>query len=371
MILKQAERIVIKIGSSLVTNQGKGLDQDRLSSIAKQIAYLKSEGKTVVLVSSGAIAEGMQRLNWSGCPSELYKLQAAAAVGQMGLVQTYESCFQEYNLHTAQLLLTHEDISDRKRYLNIGSTLGELLELGVVPIINENDSVVTDEIRFGDNDTLAALVTNLIDADALVILTDQAGLYTADPRIDSNAKLLNSVMAEDALIEQMAASTGGSIGRGGMLTKITAAKLAAKGGASTIIASGHEENILIHLAQGESVGTEILTNTEKLAARKQWIAGLQANGSITLDDGAVTALLVDGTSLLPIGVTDTTDNFERGEAVHCMNLKGEEIALGLINYSATETRKILGSTSSEIEPILGYVDEVELINRKNLVLLNQ
>ena len=231
--------------------------------------------------------------------------------------------------------------------------------------------MVTDEIRFGDNDTLAALVTNLIDADALVILTDQAGLYTADPRIDSNAKLLDSVMAEDALIEQMAAATGGLIGRGGMFTKITAAKLAAKGGADTIIASGLEENILIRLAQGEPVGTEILTNTEKLAARKQWIAGLQANGSITLDDGAVTALLVDGTSLLPIGVTDTTDNFERGEAVHCMNLKGEEIALGLINYSATETRKILGRTSSEIKPILGYVDEVELINRKNLILLNQ
>ena len=231
--------------------------------------------------------------------------------------------------------------------------------------------MVTDEICFGDNDTLGALVTNLIDADALVILTDQAGLYTADPRIDSNAKLLNSVMVEDTVIEQMAGGTGGSIGRGGMLTKITAAKLAAKGGANTIIASGHEENILIRLAQGESVGTEILTNTEKLADRKQWIAGLQVNGSITLDDGAVTALLVDGTSLLPIGVTDTTDNFERGEAVHCMNLKGEEIALGLINYSATETRKILGSTSSEIKPILGYVDEMELIHRKNLVLLNK
>jgi len=371
MILKLAQRVVIKIGSSLVTNQGKGLDLARLSSIAKQIAYLKSEGKTVVLVSSGAIAEGMQRLNWSDRPNELYKLQAAAAVGQMGLAQTYESCFYEHKLQTAQLLLTHEDLSDRKRYLNIGSTLGELLDLGVVPVINENDSVVNDEICFGDNDTLAALVTNLIDADALVILTDQAGLYTADPRIDPKAKLLNRVMAEDSVIEQMAGDTGGSIGRGGMLTKITAAKLAAKGGANTIIASGHEENILVRLAQGESVGTEILTNTEKLADRKQWIAGLQVNGSITLDDGAVTALLVDGTSLLPIGVIDTTDNFERGEAVHCINVKGEEIALGLINYSATETRKILGSTSSEIKPILGYVDEVELINRKNLVLLNQ
>ncbi|MGY8848990.1 MAG: glutamate 5-kinase [Burkholderiales bacterium] len=371
MILKQAERVVIKIGSSLVTNQGKGLDIPRLSSIAKQIAFLKNEGKRVILVSSGAIAEGMQRLNWSERPHELYKLQAAAAVGQMGLIQTYESCFQEHKLHTAQLLLTHEDLSDRKRYLNIGSTLGELLDLGVIPIINENDSVVTDEICFGDNDMLAALVTNLIDADALVILTDQNGLYTADPRIDPKAKLLNSVMAEDTMLEQMAGDAGSSIGRGGMLTKIIAAKLAAKGGASTIIASGHEENILVRLTQGESIGTEILTNTEKLADRKQWIAGLQVNGSITLDDGAVTALLVDGTSLLPIGVIDTTANFERGEAVHCVNLKGEEIAIGLINYSATETKKILGNVSSEIKPILGYVDEMELINRSNLVLLNQ
>jgi glutamate 5-kinase len=287
----------------------------------------------------------------------------------MGLIQTYESCFQEHKLHTAQLLLTHEDLSDRKRYLNIGSTIGELLDLGVIPIINENDSVVTDEICFGDNDMLAALVTNLIDADALVILTDQNGLYTSDPRIDPKAKLLNSVMAEDTMLEQIAGDTGSSIGRGGMLTKITAAKLAAKGGANTIIASGHEENILIRLEQGEVVGTEILTNTEKLAARKQWIAGLQINGSITLDEGAVTALLADGTSILSVGVIDTTDNFERGEAVHCMDMKGEEIALGLINYSATETRKILGRTSDEIEPILGYVDEVELINRKNLVLI--
>ncbi len=371
MILKLAEQIVIKIGSSLVTNQGKGLDIPRLSSIAKQIAFLKNEGKKVILVSSGAIAEGMQRLNWSERPHELYKLQAAAAVGQMGLIQTYESCFQEYKLHTAQLLLTHEDLSDRKRYLNIGSTLEELLALGVIPIINENDSVVTDEICFGDNDMLAALVTNLIDADALVILTDQNGLYTADPRIDPKAKLLNSVMAEDTMLEQMAGDAGSSIGRGGMRTKIIAAKLATKGGASTIIASGHEENILIRLAQGESVGTEILTNTEKLAARKQWIAGLQINGSITLDEGAVTALLADGTSILSVGVIDTTGNFERGEAVHCINMKGEEIAIGLINYSAAETRKILGHVSNEIKPILGYVDEMELIHRNNLVLLNQ
>ncbi len=372
MILKQAQRIVIKIGSSLVTNHGQGLDHARLSSIAEQIAYLKEEKKTVVLVSSGAIAEGMQRLNWKKRPHELYKLQAAAAVGQMGLVQAYESCFYNHKLQAAQLLLTHEDLSDRKRYLNARSTLTTLLDMNVVPIINENDSVATDEIRFGDNDTLAALVTNLIEADVLVILTDQAGLYTTDPRIDSKAKLLNRVMVEDPAIEQMAGGTGSSIGRGGMLTKIIAAKHAARSGAHTIIASGHEENILIRLAQGEAVGTQLLTNTKKLAARKQWLADhLQVHGNITLDEGAVKALTVEGKSLLPIGVIETTDNFERGEVVNCINAKGEEIARGLINYSAAETRKILRCASSEIETILGYVDEMELIHRDNLVLLNK
>lgn len=372
MILKQAQRIVVKIGSSLVTNHGQGLDHARLSSIAEQIAYLKEEKKTVVLVSSGAIAEGMQRLNWKKRPHELYKLQAAAAVGQMGLVQTYESCFYNHKLQAAQLLLTHEDLSDRKRYLNARSTLTTLLDMNVVPIINENDSVATDEIRFGDNDTLAALVTNLIEADVLVILTDQAGLYTTDPRIDSKAKLLNRVMVEDPAIEQMAGGTGSSTGRGGMLTKIIAAKHAARSGAHTIIASGHEENILIRLAQGEAVGTQLLTNTKKLAARKQWLADhLQVHGNITLDEGAVKALTVEGKSLLPIGVIETTDNFERGEVVNCINAKGEEIARGLINYSAVETRKILRCASSEIETILGYVDEMELIHRDNLVLLNK
>ena len=372
MILKQAQRIVVKIGSSLVTNHGQGLDHARLSSIAEQIAHLKEEKKTVVLVSSGAIAEGMQRLNWKTRPHELYKLQAAAAVGQMGLVQAYESCFYNHKLQAAQLLLTHEDLSDRKRYLNARSTLTTLLDMNVVPIINENDSVATDEIRFGDNDTLAALVTNLIEADVLVILTDQAGLYTTDPRIDSKAKLLNRVMVEDPAIEQMAGGTGSSIGRGGMLTKIIAAKHAARSGAHTIIASGHEENILIRLAQGESVGTQLLTNTKKLAARKQWLADhLQVHGNITLDEGAVKALTVEGKSLLPIGVIETTDNFERGEVVNCINAKGEEIARGLINYSAAETRKILRCASSEIETILGYVDEMELIHRDNLVLLNK
>jgi glutamate 5-kinase len=371
-ILKQAQRIVIKVGSSLVTNQGQGLDHVRLTFLAEQIAKLKQDKKTVVLVSSGAIAEGMQRLNWKKRPHALHELQAAAAVGQMGLVRAYESCFHDHKLQTAQLLLTHEDLSDRKRYLNARSTLITLLDMNVVPIINENDSVATDEIRFGDNDTLAALVTNLIEADVLVILTDQAGLYTADPRRDAKAKLLSEAMVEDPSIELMAGGVGSSIGRGGMLTKIIAAKRAARSGAHTIIASGYEENVLVRLAQGEFIGTQLLTKTKKLAARKQWLADhLQVHGNITLDEGAIRALTVEGKSLLPIGVINMTGDFERGEVVNCINAEGKEIARGLINYSAIETRKILHCPSSEIESILGYVNELELIHRNNLVLLNK
>lgn len=369
-ILKQSRRIVIKVGSSLVTNQGQGLDHTTLTCLAEQIAKLKQAKKEVVLVSSGAIAEGMQRLSWKKRPHALYKLQAAAAVGQMGLIQAYESCFRDYELQTAQLLLTHEDLSNRKRYLNARSTLTTLLRMNVVPIINENDSIATEEIRFGDNDTLAALVTNLIEADVLVILTDQAGLFTADPRIDAQAKLLNEAMVEDPAIELMASNVGSIIGRGGMLTKISAAKRAARSGAHTIIASGHEANVLVRLIQGEAIGTQLMTKTPKVTARKQWLANhLQTHGKITLDEGAVKALTVEGKSLLPIGVTNTTGNFERGEVVNCIDLEGREIARGLVNYSAMETQKILRCPSSEIESILGYVDELELIHRNNLVLL--
>ncbi len=369
-ILKQSRRIVIKVGSSLVTNQGQGLDHTTLTCLAEQIAKLKQAKKEVVLVSSGAIAEGMQRLSWKKRPHALYKLQAAAAVGQMGLIQAYESCFLDYELQTAQLLLTHEDLSNRKRYLNARSTLTTLLSMNVVPIINENDSIATEEIRFGDNDTLAALVTNLIEADVLVILTDQAGLFTADPRIDAQAKLLNEAMVEDPAIELMASNVGSIIGRGGMLTKISAAKRAARSGAHTIIASGNEANVLVRLVQGEAIGTQLMTKTLKVTARKQWLANhLQTHGKITLDEGAVKALTVEGKSLLPIGVTNTTGNFERGEVVNCIDLEGREIARGLVNYSAMETQKILRCPSSEIESILGYVDELELIHRNNLVLL--
>lgn len=369
-ILKQSRRIVIKVGSSLVTNQGQGLDHAALACWAEQIARLKKMGKEVVLVSSGAIAEGMQRLKWKKRPHALHELQAAAAVGQMGLVQAYESCFRSHEIEAAQVLLTHEDLSDRKRYLNARSTLITLLNLDVIPVINENDTVATDEIRFGDNDTLAALVTNLIEADALIILTDQGGLFTADPRKDANARLVKEARAGDPAIEAMAGGAGSDIGRGGMLTKITAAKRAARSGAHTVIASGREPDILVRLAQGETIGTQLLAETMTLAARKQWLADhLQMRGHVTLDAGAVKALTGSGKSLLSIGVTDVSGNFERGEVVGCLDPAGREIARGLINYNAAETRRILRRTSNEIETILGYVDEPELIHRDNLVLL--
>ena len=369
-VVQTAKRIVVKVGSSLVTNQGQGLDHAALARWAAQIAKLKQMGKEVVLVSSGAIAEGMQRLNWKKRPHALHELQAAAAVGQMGLVQAYESCFRGHQLQAAQVLLTHEDLSDRKRYLNARSTLTTLLSLNVIPVINENDTVATDEIRFGDNDTLAALVTNLIEADALVILTDQAGLFTADPRQDAQAKLVDQARAGDPALEAMAGGAGSSIGRGGMLTKVMAAKRAARSGAHTVIASGHATDVLVRLAQGECIGTQLNAPTLTLAARKQWLADhLQVRGSVTLDAGAIKALKTDGKSLLPIGVIAVGGAFERGEVVVCLDAAGKEIARGLVNYSAEETGKILKHASSEIEAILGYVDEPELIHRDHLVLL--
>jgi glutamate 5-kinase len=369
-IVKQSRRIVVKVGSSLVTNQGQGLDHAALARWAEQIASLKKMGKEVVLVSSGAIAEGMQRLKWKKRPHALHELQAAAAVGQMGLVQAYESCFRKHEIEAAQVLLTHEDLSDRKRYLNARSTLITLLNLNVIPVINENDTVATDEIRFGDNDTLAALVTNLIEANVLIILTDQGGLFTADPRKDANASLVEEVRAGDPAIEAMAGGAGSDIGRGGMFTKVIAAKRAARSGAHTVIASGHEADVLIRLAQGEAIGTQLLAETMTLAARKQWLADhLQMRGNVTLDAGAVKALIGSGKSLLSIGVVDVSGNFERGEVVGCLDTAGREIARGLVNYNAAETRRILRRASNEIETILGYVDEPELIHRDNLVLL--
>jgi len=369
-IAAEARRLVVKVGSSLVTNEGQGLDHAALARWAEQIAELKRRKKDVVLVSSGAVAEGMQRLGWKRRPNALHELQAAAAVGQMGLVEAYESCFRKHELHTAQILLTHEDLADRKRYLNARSTLRTLLDLGVIPVINENDTVATDEIRFGDNDTLAALVTNLIEADALVILTDQPGLYTKDPRRHADAELVREATAGDASLEKMAGGVGSHIGSGGMLTKVLAARRAARSGAATIIASGREANVLVRLASGEAIGTQLNAETLTLAARKQWMADhLQVRGKLKLDDGAVRALKTDGKSLLPIGVFEAAGEFERGEVVSCLDPQGHEIARGLVNYSSTETRKILKSPSHEIEARLGYIDEPELIHRDNLVLL--
>jgi len=369
-VLTQSKRIVVKVGSSLVTNQGTGLDMGALGNWAKQIATLRTQGCEVVLVSSGAIAEGMQRLGWKQRPSAVHELQAAAAVGQMGLVQAYESCFRQHKLNAAQVLLTHADLADRERYLNARSTLRTLLKLGVIPIINENDTVVTDEIKFGDNDTLGALVANLIEADALVILTDQVGLYTADPRKDSSATLISEARAGDAALEAMAGGAGSHIGRGGMITKVLAAKRAARSGAHTVIASGHERDVLPRLLQGESIGTLLVAAALSLDARKQWLADhLQVTGKVSLDAGAVKALRVDGKSLLPIGVKQVSGEFQRGAVVAILDENGKDIARGLVNYSADESRRVAGKASGEIESILGYVDEPELIHRDNLVLL--
>ena len=370
LLLKSARRLVVKVGSSLVTNQGQGLDQAAIARWAAQIAQLRTCAKEVVLVSSGAIAEGMQRLGWTKRPHAMHELQAAAAVGQMGLVQVYETCFREHGLHTAQVLLTHADLADRQRYLNARSTLRTLLALGVVPIINENDTVVTDEIKFGDNDTLAALVTNLIEADCLIILTDQAGLYTRDPREDSTAELVREAKAGAPGLEDMCGRAGSHIAKGGMLTKVLAAKRAARSGAHTVIASGREPDVLLRLAEGEAIGTQLVAETMPIAARKQWLADhLQVNGRLLLDAGAMRALVKDGKSLLPIGVKSIEGAFERGAVVACLSPEGKELARGLVNYGANEARRILGKPSSEILSVLGYVDEPELIHRDNLVLL--
>ena len=368
--LTNCKRIVVKVGSSLVTNQGAGLDLDALGNWARQIAMLNSSGHEVVLVSSGAIAEGMQRLGWNTRPTSIHDLQAAAAVGQMGLVQAYESCFRKHQLHAAQVLLTHADLADRERYLNARTTLTTLLALRVIPIINENDTVVTDEIKFGDNDTLGALVTNLIEADVLIILTDQDGLYTADPRKDAQATLVGAALAGDAQLEQMAGGAGSHIGRGGMLTKILAAKRAARSGAHTVIASGHERDVLLRLIQGEAIGTLLSAPTLPLAARKQWLADhLQVAGKLVLDAGAVDALRSSGKSLLPIGVKRVIGEFKRGAVVACVSEDDEDIVRGLSNYSADEARRIARHASKEIEALLGYGGDVEIIHRDNLVLL--
>jgi len=369
-VIQQAKRLIVKVGSSLVTNDGKGLDSHAIQKWAAQIAALRATGKEVVLVSSGAIAEGRQRLGFEKRPTGIHELQACAAVGQMGLAQIYESSFRAHGIGTAQILLTHADLADRERYLNARSTLFTLLRFGIVPIINENDTVVTDEIKFGDNDTLGALVANLIEADALIILTDQRGLYTADPRKNPDAQFVYEAKAGDVALEAMAGGAGSSVGSGGMLTKILAAKRGAKSGAHTVIAWGREEDVLVRLAGGEAIGTQLISEMAPLAARKQWMADhLQTAGQVKLDAGAVQKLTMEGKSLLPIGVLDVAGEFGRGELITCVDESGRVIARGLSNYSSADARKIKRQPSSEIEEILGFVEEQELIHRDNLVIV--
>lgn len=363
-----SRRWVIKIGSSLITDEGRGLNHAAISSWAQQIASLRKAGKQILLVSSGAVAEGMARIGWHKRPHALHELQAAAALGQMGLIQHFESCFKQHDIHTAQVLLTHEDLSDRQRYLNARSTLKTLLALGVIPIINENDTVATDEIRFGDNDTLGALVSNLVEADTLILLTDQLGLFDKDPRHHADARLITQDCASNTRLLTMAGD-GGTLGQGGMRTKVTAAQRAARSGANTIIASGAAEDVLLTIAQGETTGTLLTADSEPMTARKQWLANqLKVSGILHLDAGASAALIKSGVSLLAVGIREVEGRFQRGEVVSCLNPEGQEIARGLVNYDAKESRCIMGQSSEKIEAILGYIDEPELIHRDNLVI---
>nr|WP_315465341.1 glutamate 5-kinase [uncultured Rhodoferax sp.] len=368
-VLRDARRVVIKVGSSLVTNDGRGLDEQAIGEWCRQLAHLIRDGREVIMVSSGAIAEGMKRLGWSTRPTAVHELQAAAAVGQMGLAQMYETKLRANGLGSAQVLLTHADLADRERYLNARSTLLTLLKLGVVPVINENDTVVNDEIKFGDNDTLGALVANLVEADALVILTDQKGLFTADPRKDPEATFVSEAVAGDPKLELMAGGAGSSIGRGGMLTKILAAKRAAGSGASTVIAWGREPDALIRLAQGDAIGTLLIAQTPKNQARKQWMADhLQMRGAVIVDAGAAAKVRDEGKSLLPIGMLHVDGEFSRGDVIAVRDELGQEIARGLANYASAEARLICRKPSSEFERLLGYAAEPEMLHRDNLVL---
>ena len=368
-VLRDARRIVVKVGSSLVTNVGRGLDEAAIGEWCRQMAILAKDGREVIMVSSGAIAEGMKRLGWATRPVEIHALQAAAAVGQMGLAQIYETKLRENGLGSAQVLLTHADLADRERYLNARSTLLTLLQHKVLPVINENDTVVNDEIKFGDNDTLGALVANLVEADALVILTDQKGLYTADPRKNPAAEFVFEALAGDPALETMAGGVGSSIGSGGMITKILAAKRAAGSGASTVIAWGREPDALIRLCKGESIGTLLVAQTQKQQARKQWMADhLQLRGAVTVDPGAASKLLAEGKSLLAIGMTHVEGDFSRGDVIAIRDVNGLEIARGLANYASAEARLICRKPSSEFESLLGYVAESEFVHRDNLIL---
>jgi len=368
-VAKEAKRWVVKIGSALLTDDGAGLDRKAIDGWVSQIATLLDQGNEIVLVSSGAIAEGMARLGWSKRPDRIDELQAAAAVGQMGLIQAYESSFERFSRGTAQILLDHDDLANRQRYLNARGVLKKLMELGVVPIVNENDTVVTDEIRFGDNDSLAALVANLIDADLLVILTDKDGLYSANPDQDASAKLVSQAQANDDSLDALAGDSLSGLGRGGMVTKLQAARLAARSGCNTVLAGGRNEEVLLKVARGDVIGTLLSASQKPIAARKQWLAGrLQVKGQLILDAGAVAVLSKEGRSLLPVGVKGVSGEFSRGDLVSCVNEQGAEIARGLVNYSAAETRQIKGKGTELIIEVLGYREDDELIHRDNMVV---
>ncbi len=366
--LKQSKRWVVKLGSALLTDKGCGLKHERLDSWIAQIAALGKQGIEVVIVSSGAVAEGITRLGWKQRPTQVHQLQAAAAVGQMGLIQAYEFGFQKYGKHTAQILLTHEDVANRERYLNARTSINTLISLGVIPIINENDSVATDEIRFGDNDTLAGMVANLIEAEVLVLLTDQDGLYTADPTRDKNATLLHEVSVDDAELDTYAGE-GGVLGRGGMRTKIKAARIAAHSGTQTLIASGNETDVMLRLAKAETIGTLFTGKEVTVNARRLWLAGQgKMKGSVSVDDGAVRALTENNKSLLPVGIRQVNGEFNRGEVIACLDMNGNEIARGLTNYNSSQAKTIMGKTSQEILDLLGSLDEDEFIHRDNLLV---
>lgn len=367
--LANTQRWVIKIGSALLTRVGDGLNLQRIKWLSGEIAKLRQQGKEVVLVTSGSVAAGIQQLGWTKRPHALHLLQSAASVGQMGLIEAYAEACKQHEIHTAQILLTHADLSDRSRYLNARSTLHSLLELKVLPVVNENDTIATEEIRFGDNDTLAAMTANLVEADVLVILTDQQGLFDSDPRHNPSAQLMTASAANNPDLDAMAGESKGDLGRGGMATKLLAARRAARSGATTVILSGHDSDNLQRLAQGETVGTLLWADNEPMTARQQWLVGhLKPKGSITLDDGAANVVKRQGKSILSVGVKQVSGQFTRGELVVCHDMAGQEVARGLVNYNADEAQKIMGQTSSNIEAILGYVDEPELIHRDNLVV---
>lgn len=367
--LVSTKRWVIKIGSALLTRVGEGLDRDRIRWLSGEIAYLRSLGKEVVLVTSGSVAAGMQQLGWTKRPHAIHLLQAAASIGQMDLIQAYASDCKQHGILTSQILLTHSDLSDRGRHLNAKSTLHSLLELGILPVVNENDTIATDEIRFGDNDTLAAMTANLVEADVLVILTDQDGLFDSDPRVNPSAKMIAASAANNPALDSMASDSKGQLGRGGMATKLIASRVAARSGAATVILSGRNPENIRHLAAGTAVGTLLWPDHEPLSARQQWLAGyLKPKGQVLLDEGAVNVLTEQGKSLLPVGIKHVEGDYKRGDLVICLDFAGNEVARGLVNYSAEETHLIMGRASKEIEAILGYVDEEELIHRDNLVL---